>query len=179
MTNIIFLFGTLAGLIIILAMIALMIAGADNPDSWWSHSLWLGYLIMLVALSMIFFAVKRYRDQDLGGIIKFLPAFFMGVGISVVAGIIYVLVWEVYLASTNYAFMDTYVAGMIEAERAKGTSAEVLNAMIKEFEALKVQYKDPLFRIPMTFLEIFPVGLLVALISALILRNPRVLPAQA
>jgi hypothetical protein len=103
----------------------------------------------------------------------------MGLGIAVVAGIIYVLVWEVYLAATNYTFMDAYVAGMLEAERAKGTPAETINAMAKEMETFKVQYKDPLFRLPMTFLEIFPVGLLVALISALILRNPRALPAQA
>jgi hypothetical protein len=179
MTNYIFLFGTFAGLIIIGAMIALMVAGADSPDAWWAHSIYLGYLVMFVALSMIFFAVKRYRDQDLGGVIKFVPAFLMGVGIAVVAGIIYVLVWEVYLAATNYTFMDAYVAGMLEAERAKGTSAEAINAMAKEMETFKVQYKDPLFRLPMTFLEIFPVGLLVALVSALILRNPRAVPAQA
>ena len=179
MTNYIFLFGTFAGLIVIGAMIALMVAGADSPDAWWSHSMFLGYLIMCVALSMIFFAVKRYRDQDLGGVIKFVPTFLMGVGIAVVAGIIYVLVWEVYLAATNYTFMDAYVAGMLEAERAKGTSAEALNAMAKEFETFKVQYKDPLFRLPMTFLEIFPVGLIVALISAALLRNPKVLPVRA
>jgi hypothetical protein len=100
----------------------------------------------------------------------------MGVGISVVAGIVYVLIWEVYLAATNYTFMDAYVAGMLEAERAKGATAEALNAMAKEFETFKVQYKDPLFRLPMTFLEIFPVGLIVALISAALLRNSKVLP---
>ncbi len=37
-------------------------------------------------------------------------------------------------------------------------------------------YRNPLFRIPMTFIEIFPVGLLVALISAALLRNPKLLP---
>ena len=74
---------------------------------------------------------------------------------------------------------DPAAGAMLETERAKGTSAEALNAMAKEFETFKVQYKDPLIRLPMTFLEIFPVGLIVALISAAILRNPRALPAQA
>jgi hypothetical protein len=75
--------------------------------------------------------------------------------------------------------MDAYVAGMLEAERAKGTPPETVSVMAKEFETFKVQYKDPLFRLPMTFLEIFPVGLIVALVSAAILRNPRALPARA
>jgi hypothetical protein len=46
-------------------------------------------------------------------------------------------------------------------------------------ETMRTQYANPLFRVPMTFLEIFPVGLLVALVSALLLRNPKVLPAAA
>jgi hypothetical protein len=31
----------------------------------------------------------------------------------------------------------------------------------------------------MTFIEIFPVGVLIALISAALLRNPRMLPARS
>jgi hypothetical protein len=45
-------------------------------------------------------------------------------------------------------------------------------------EAFKLQYANPLFRLPMTFIEIFPVGMLVSLVSALVLRNPRALPAH-
>ena len=39
-------------------------------------------------------------------------------------------------------------------------------------------YANPIFRIPMTFTEIFPVGVLVSLVSALLLRNSRVFPAR-
>ena len=44
--------------------------------------------------------------------------------------------------------------------------------------AFKVQYADPMFRLPMTFVEIFPVGVLVSLVSAGLLRNSRFLPAR-
>ena len=47
-----------------------------------------------------------------------------------------------------------------------------------EMDQFAVQYENPLFRLPMTFAEIFPVGVLVSLVSALVLRNPRVLPAR-
>ena len=43
---------------------------------------------------------------------------------------------------------------------------------------LEARYANPLFRLPMTFLEIFPVGLLVALAAAAMLRNSKVLPAH-
>lgn len=175
MTNTIFLYGTFAGLIVIGAIIATFGLNLGHGGV----SEYLGYLIMIVALSMIFFGVKRYRDREQGGVIKFLPALVIGIGISAVAGVIYVLVWEVYLVATNYAFMDVYTNALIDAARAKGTTGAALDAMIQELETLKVQYKDPLFRLPMTFLEIFPVGLLISLITAVILRNPRTMPARA
>ena len=42
--------------------------------------------------------MKRYRDVERGGVIKFLPAFALGLGIAVCAGIAYACVWEAYLA---------------------------------------------------------------------------------
>jgi hypothetical protein len=142
------------------------------------HSLLLGYTIMLVALSMIFFGIKAYRDRELGGVIHFMPALFMGLGISIVSGIIYVLVWEVYMAATNYTFMNAYVESYIAQQKAAGITGAALDKIVAEMEQMKVQYADPLFRMPMTFMEIFPVGLLISLISAAVLRNPKVLPAR-
>ena len=175
MLNIAFLFGTLSGLVVVAGAIAWIIFGNDLGTG----GEIVGYLIMIMALSMIFFGVKRYRDQELGGVIKFLPAFMTGLAIALVAAVIYVLVWEVYDAATGRTFIGTYTASLIEAARAKGTTGPALDAMIKEMETLKVQYADPLFRVPMTFLEIFPVGLVIALISAALLRNPKLLPARA
>ena len=39
-----------------------------------------GYLTMIIVLSLIFVGIKRYRDKDLGGVIKFLPALGLGAG---------------------------------------------------------------------------------------------------
>jgi hypothetical protein len=179
MTNIIFLFGTFAGLVVIGGMLAVIAATGGQPEIE-DHSLVLGYLIMFVALSMIFFGVKRYRDQELGGVIKFVPALLMGIGITVVAGVIYCLVWEVYMAATNYTFMDAYMTAYINEQKAAGVSGADLDKLVAEMTAMAERYNtDPLFRIAMTFLEIAPVGLLIAVITALILRNPKALPAHA
>lgn len=178
MINVIFLFGTMAGLIVIGAMIGVIVASGGQPEMQ-DHSLLLGYLIMLVALSMIFFGIKSYRDRELGGVIRFMPALMMGIGISVVAGIIYVLVWEVYMAATNHAYIGAYIEHYIAQQKAAGVTGAALDKLVSEMESFRVQYADPMFRLPMTFMEIFPVGLLVSLISAAVLRNTKVLPAQA
>jgi Protein of unknown function (DUF4199) len=134
---------------------------------------------MIVALSMIFFGVKRYRDQELGGVIKFLPAFLMGLAIAAVAGVIYVAGWEVYMAATNNAFFDAYMTAYIEGEKAKGLAGAELEKLIADMQAMKTQYNtNPLFRLAVTFSEIFPVGAIIALISASLLRMPNFLPAR-
>lgn len=168
-------YGLLSGLVVIAVIMTGLLLG---PEDGFTHSYWFGYLVMLVALTFIFVGVKRYRDVERGGVIRFLPALGMGLAIAAVAGLAYVCVWEVYLAWTDYRFMDDYVAAMIRHRRAEGVPPAEIARLAAELEALKVSYANPLFRIPLTFLEIFPVGLLVALVSAALLRNPKLLPAK-
>lgn len=177
MRKIILTYGMLSGVVIIGSMIfGLSMAGEDSPTNF---SAWVGYLIMLVALSIIFVGIKRYRDQELGGVIKFGTAAKLGLGISLVAAIIYVVVWEINLAVTDYAFIDQYTQSMIDTKKADGVSGDDLAKVVDEMEVMKVRYGNPLFRLPMTFLEIFPVGLLISLLSAALLRNSRFLPARS
>jgi uncharacterized membrane protein YhaH (DUF805 family) len=167
-------YGILSGLVIITVIIAGTQLAAQAS---FLGSVWFGYLVMFAALTFLFVGVKRYRDVDRGGVIGFGAAFAMGLGIAVVAGLAYVVVWEAYLAVTNYAFMDQYIAGVQQAREAQGLSPTALAKEMADLERLRVQYRNPLFRVPMTFLEIFPVGLIVALASALLLRNPKARPA--
>ena len=77
-------------------------------------------------------------------------------------------------------FMDQYGAHIVEKLRASGASAAAVQAKIVEMDKLKEQYKNPFFNAAMTFIEPFPVGLVVTLISAAILRRkPQLQPAQS
>lgn len=168
--------GVITGLMVAAPMfLALAFAG---PGSW-AGSQFLGYGIMLAALSLIFVAVKSYRDKAQGGVIKFLTAFLIGLGISALAGLIYVIGWEITLALTDYGFIRDYTEAAVEAARAKGGSQAEIERVADEMAAFAAQYRNPLFRLPVTFIEIFPVGLIVSLISALLLRNRSFLPARA
>jgi len=171
MTRIILTYGLISGLVVITGIITTILMSYSE--------VWLGYLIMLVALSSILIGVKQHRDQALGGVIKFRTALFLGLGIAVVAGLTYIAVWEIYLAATGYTFMDQYVAQTLEAKRAAGVTGAAYQKVAAEMETLRQQYANPLFRLPMTFIEVFPVGLLIAVVSAALLRNPRFLPARS
>ena len=165
--------GLLAGLIIGIPMSTMATSMTIGLPS-----MVVGYLIMLVALSTVFLAIKRHRDIDLGGVIRFWPAFAIGLAISFVASVVYVLAWELTLAVTQMDFAGKYAAVLIEQQKAQGMSGEALVKYAAGLERFKADYANPLYRLPMTFTEIFPVGLLVSLLSAALLRNSRFLPAR-
>jgi hypothetical protein len=163
MQKLILVYGVIAGLVIIGGMVLSLELGVA--------SMWLGYLIMFIVFSTIFVAVKQYRDDRLGGVIRFGTGFGLGLGITILASLIYVFVWELYLMSTDYTFIDTYINSIMEGQKAAGASPEDLAATSKAMESLREIYADPLKRLPMTFVEIFPVGLLISLIAAFILKS--------
>jgi hypothetical protein len=143
------------------------------------QSQWFGYLIMLLALTLLFVGVKRYRDVECGGAVSFARALIVGSGIAVVAGVVYVIGWEAYLATTDGNFMQDYAAATLADMRTSGASAPEIAAAEAEMAQAIAMYASPPQRFLITFSEIFPVGLIVALVSAAVLRNPRVLPARA
>lgn len=174
MKKIVLVYGSIAGVVII----ASAIVGITLADASQVAALeWLGYLVMIAALSLVFVGVKQHRDQDLGGVIRFGSALKVGLGIVLVASVIYVAVWEVYLATTDYAFMDEYAASIVDRRAEDGATPEELEAVREEMAVMAARYDSPPVRVLITFLEIFPVGLLVALGSAAVLRRPEVLPA--
>ena len=166
-------YGLIAGVIVAIPMLGMTLSMDDHlPTSW---GMVIGYLSMLIAFSMIFLAIKRRRDIDNGGLIGFWPAFGLGLGITIVASILYVLAWEAVLAITQADFIGAYAKTVIAEQKAQGASAEAIVALSAEMETLAADYANPLFRMPMTFVEIFPVGVLVSLIAAGLLRNSRFL----
>ncbi|HTU12821.1 MAG TPA: DUF4199 domain-containing protein [Allosphingosinicella sp.] len=151
-------YGLLSGTVIIAVILSGILLAPDSPIF---SSVWFGYLVMFVAMTFIFVGVRRYRDVEKGGVIRFLPALGMGLAIALVAVLAYVAIWEIYLAATNYAFIDRYFSGTDPASR-----------------AWHAWYSNPLNRAGTTALELLPVGAVVALVSAGLLRNPRLLPAR-
>ena len=173
MGRIIAVYGVIAGVIVVLGMFISISVVSDHG----TMGMVAGYLSMLVALIFVFVGVKRYRDVDLGGVIGFWKAFGVGIGIGLVAGLFYVLGWELYMWRTGGTFMAEYIASSIEDMRAAGKSAAEIAKFSSEMGAMAEQYKNPLFRMALTLTEILPVALIVSLVSAALLRRSSFMPA--
>lgn len=172
----ILIWGLIGGVIVAGLMQLSLIIVNDHTNP---MAMWLGYLTMLIAMSTIFLGIKQYRDQTGGGVITFWRGLVIGLGIAVIAAVIYAAAWEAYLAISGKDFIGEYNAAMIakaEAEHASAARLAEIRAQAASFQAI---YDNPLMRFGMTMAEMLPVGVLVALVSAVLMRFPGFLPARA
>lgn len=170
------LYGLLVGAVIAGVISTLLaVFGEEGPFA----TLWFGYLVQLVGLTFVFVGVKRFRDVERGGVIGFWRALGLALAISLVGAIAYALVWEIYLWLTNYSFADQYLASTQHKLEAAHTPPAEIAKQMAEMRAMFENYANPLFRIPMTMVElIVPFGLFVPILSAGLLCFPKVLPAR-
>src|SRR5687768_4884425 len=145
----------------------------DNGRMDFSKGELFGYINMIVALSMIFFGIRQYRERHLGGKISFGKAFKVGILITLIASAIYVIGWMIYFHTSEVAqtFPAQYLDHMKVKWASSGISPEEINQKALGFEKNMELYKNPIIMAGMTLMEIFPVGLIVTLISALILKR--------
>jgi ethanolamine transporter EutH len=142
-----------------------------SSDMNFDHGMIYGYASMLLAFSLIFVGIKNYRDKYNNGFVSFGKAFKIGFFISLIASTVYVVTWLIDYYYFIPDFMDKYAAHMLEKLKASGASQSEIAAQTKEMDFIKGMYKNPFFNAMFTYLEILPVGLIVSLIAAAILKR--------
>ena len=175
MLRIILIYGVIGGIIVAVPM--LVSTFTLTEDTVPENAALYGYLSMLLAFTMVFVGTKHYRDKVLGGVIRFLPALGVGLGISAVASLFWVVGWEITLA-TGFDFGSAYMDSVVTAAQARGAPAAEIEQIRAETAEFLATYANPLVRLPMSFVEMFPIGVLISLISAAVLRNSRFLPGR-
>jgi hypothetical protein len=173
MKKVVLTFGLIAGLIISVLMGGSLLV-ADRIGS--AHGMALGYTIMVASFLLIYFGVRTYRDQNLGGQISFGRAFACGILIALVTTVCYVVTWEIIYFNFMPHFMDGYFAAQIRKVQGAGLDPATTAAAIAGIQQAQRQYQNPLINMAYTFMEPAPVGLIIALVSAGILR--RTTPAK-
>jgi len=176
MLRIVLIYGVIGGIIVAVPMVYATLTLTEDTVP--ENAAVYGYLSMLLAFTMVFVGIKHYRDKVLGGVIRFLPALGVGLGISAVASLFWVVGWEFTLAS-GFDFGSAYMESVVAAAQARGAPAAEIEQIRAETTQFLSMYANPLFRLPITFVEMFPIGALISLISAAMLRNSRFLPARS
>ena len=167
MNKIVLIYGLIGGLII--SVLMWLTLGSEQVD--FENGELIGYTTMVVALSTIFFGVKAYRDKHLDGRITFGKAFLLGLYIALVASTLYVASWMLLSATTGDYFMVQYYEHAKQEMESSNMPAEEMNAKLEEMQQFAELYKNPIVKIGFTYLEILPVGLLVSLLVAAILKR--------
>jgi hypothetical protein len=162
-------FGLIAG-IIVTAMMLYSTISLSNHENFKANAV-LGYASMVVAFAFMFVGIKNFRDKYNGGVVSFGKAFRIGLYIALIASTMYVLVWLVEYYFFVPDFMEKYTACTMRDARASGASEAELTEKAAEMAKFTEMYKNPVWVVLFTYAEILPVGLLIALISALILKR--------
>lgn len=135
------------------------------------RGVYFGYTAIVISFLFVYFGIRSYRDNVLGGRITFGKGFQAGILITLISCVFYVASWLVIYYNFMPDFTDKYAAYVVEDRRASGASQAEIDKAIEEGKSMNEMLKNPFMNAAMTFTEPFPVGLLVTLISAAVLRN--------
>lgn len=161
-------FGLIAGLIISLLMDSSFLLARRIGSG---HSMLLGYTIMVASFLLVYFGIRSYRDNSLAGHISFGRAFACGLLITLITTAFYVASWEILYFNFMPHFMDGYFAAQIHQVQASHLDPAVIAARVAAIRHSQQLYQNPLVNIAYTFIEPLPVGLLITLLSAAVLRR--------
>ncbi|HUB61840.1 MAG TPA: DUF4199 domain-containing protein [Puia sp.] len=163
-------FGSISG-IIVGTLMALSLFWANQGHEI-REGMVLGYASMILALSLIYVGVRNFRDKYNDGVISFGKALRLALGITLIASTIYVAVWLVEFYAFIPDFMDKYTAAHIQQVKSGELSQAALQKQVAEMESMRDTYdRNPLVVILYTYLEIVPVGIIISLLTALLLKR--------
>jgi hypothetical protein len=161
-------FGLISGAMSAAMMLA-TIPFADRIG--WEKGEILGYTTIVLSALMIFFGVRSYRENVGAGRMSFGRGFAVGILITLISSACYVGTWEIIYFKVMPGFTDKYAAHMMERAKAAGASQQKLEETERQAKEFKQMYNNPAINVAMTFMEVFPIGLVVTLVSAGILRK--------
>ncbi len=131
----------------------------------------LGYSAMLLSALLVFFGVRSYREHAGEGRLTFGRGVAVGLLITLVSTLCYIVAFEVMYFGIAPDFGDRFSACMIERARAAGGGPQEIETVTEQARTLKRLYDHPITNAALTFATSFPVGFVGSLISAAILRR--------
>lgn len=165
-------FGLIAGVVLICLQVIiyqLCFAGYITLD----NSSYTGFAGMLIVFSLIFFAVRSYRDRVGGGFLGFWKAVQVGLLITLIASVVQAAGWHIYNV-INPDFKDFFIQKFTEYST-RGLNAasdqEAIDAVKRQIELMRTIYENRWLDLLFSIAMVAPVGIIVSFAAALILKR--------
>ncbi len=176
MFNIALKYGLIAAAVLIAAIILPfwfqnIEAIASDPEAFKARMRWsevVGYLTMLVAMGLIFFALREYRTR-LGGALGFGAGLKLGALVSLIAATLFGAATAALYAAMGPEQTDAFMR--LYMEHAAGADPAAQAKALADYEANRGMWLNPAFQAFIMFATVFPIGVLVSLVSAWWLRK--------
>ena len=163
-------FGVISGVV---ASVLVLIHAAFHDQIGFDKGIVVGYTGIVLSLLMVFFGVRSYRENVGGGQISFGRALSVGLLITLISCAFYVITWEIVYYNLMPDYAEKYTTHVVEQLRASGASQQVIDAKVQELSGMKAWLDNPLILAAIGFTEPFPIGLIISLVSAAILRRKK------
>ena|SRR6266850_640614 len=137
----------------------------------WEKGEILGYTTIVLAALMVYFGVRSYRENVGGGRLTFGRGFAVGILITLISSACYVGTWQIVYYKLMPDFVEKYAAHMVESAKAAGANQQKREETERKANQIKQMYENPAINVALTFMEVLPIGLVVTLVSAGILRK--------
>ena len=176
MKKIVLTFGLISGVMISVLMDGSILISSKTGSS---HSMALGYTMMVASFLLVYFGIRSYRDNVLSGQISFGRALACGLLITAITCACYVVTWEIVYFTFIPHFMDGYFAAQVHHVQASGLDPATTSAKIAEIRHSQQLYQNPLVNMAYTLIEPLPVGVVITLVSAALLRRKEPMPSRS
>lgn len=177
MQKIIIRYGLISGVISSVLLLVVTLIGKSiiekqgGLDKFFDYGAYLGFTCIILSLTLVFIGIKSYRDQHNAGRITFGKAFQIGILVTIISCVCYALTWLVCYYNFFPTFMDDFSAYHLQKLKESGESAAEIAKQAAEMNHTKEMYQNPLYNFAITFMEPFPVGLLMTAVSAFVLKK--------
>lgn len=166
MVRSIILYGLLSGAIMVSLFLGTFLSGLDDQVSYRTAEL-IGYISMIISLLMIMVATLKYRKQHHG--ISFKQAFGLGVGISVVAGVIFGIFTVVLYTVISPELSDELMVKYLQQLENSGLSAAEMEQAKQQIESINDgPFGHPIIQGAIMGITVWLVGLVMSTINAMV-----------
>ncbi len=143
MRKIIVTFGLISGAISSLMMIVVVTFGGRIG---FDRGAIIGNTSIVLSFLMVYFGIRTYRDNIGNGQITFLKAFAVGLSITLISCIIYVVTWEVIYYNFIPGFWDAYGAHLVQKLTASGASPAAVQEKLRAGQKIQRAVQKPILQ---------------------------------